>query len=254
MVYLCIGRRSATPYYIEGSGIGIYSFEELAYYIRENLLMLDTTIMDDRLCNFMDRELGLTDLADKLSHIINSGGSLTDFVEAFFFYTHFASVAEIENMKRQLASRGTLSKSEKYRMKGDFLIKGGKYTAAVNEYNMAYDCVDEEQRPKEAARILHNKGVAFARMFYFSDAAECFKRAYELNPTSQSSKEQYDSAVQIMNGYIEGVQDNLEGTAYRKYYKYKKRRENEDIASCRESLDELIEELENSYRKSFSSF
>ena len=166
MVYLCIGRRSATPYYIEGSGIGIYSFEELAYYIRENLLMLDTTIMDDRLCNFMDRELGLTDLADKLSHIINSGGSLTDFVEAFFFYTHFASVAEIENMKRQLASRGTLSKSEKYRMKGDFLVKGGRYSEAVNEYNMALDEIDLSQKPNEAARIFHNKGVAYAELFY----------------------------------------------------------------------------------------
>ncbi len=254
MVYLCIGRRSAAPYYIEGSGIGIYSFEELAYYIRENLMMLDTTIMDDKLCKYMDTELGLSSLADKLSHIINSGGSLTDFVEAFFFYTHYASQAEIENMKRQLASRGSLSKSEKYRLKGDFLIKGGKYAAAIGEYNMAYASVDEEQKPKEAARILHNKGVAYARMFYYADAKECFKKAYELNPTSQSSKEQYEEAARIMDGDIEPAAENTDNAVFRKYIKYAKRREDDSPSAKKEALDDLIDELENSYRKSFSSF
>ncbi|MCR5527234.1 MAG: tetratricopeptide repeat protein [Lachnospiraceae bacterium] len=250
MVYLCVGRRASIPYYIDTAGIGLYSAEELAYYVKENIMMLDASILDESLCKFIEKELMLPELADTLRECVMSGGSLTDFVEALMSETNLAGKEEIENMKRQLAARGTLSKSEKHRMKGDFLVKGGRYSEAVNEYNMALEEIDQTQKPNEAARIYHNKGVAYADLFYFAEAAECFRLAFELNPTSQSSKEAFSDARSLAEGNIPESAASGDSVMERRYRRYLRKVEDGDVEGSQVILTELLNDMENSYRKS----
>ena len=63
MVYECIGNMAETPYYLESACINIFSLEELAYFLYENALIVDASIMKKELCIFIDEELGLYDLA-----------------------------------------------------------------------------------------------------------------------------------------------------------------------------------------------
>ena len=56
---LCTGEPAKTPYYILGLGMNIYSCEELCFYLCENSFILDRDIMDIKLCQWIEREIGL---------------------------------------------------------------------------------------------------------------------------------------------------------------------------------------------------
>ncbi|MCR4745380.1 MAG: tetratricopeptide repeat protein [Lachnospiraceae bacterium] len=253
MLYTCVGRRSLKPYYMDGTEIGIYSAEELAYYIKENILMLDSSFMDENLCSYIESELGLGQIATELYGVINRGGSLMDFLETFFKLTGLGNENEIESMRRSLASRANMSQTEKYRLKGDFLVKGGKFSAAINEYNMALSKTDEIKKPKEAARILNNKGVAFAGMFCFDEAEDCFEHAFRLNPTASVTVEQMKAAEMMNRGKTGCSSDDCDDDIGRKFRLYLKKKENGEVSEADALIREILMDLKNNYRKSYYS-
>ena len=65
-VKLCVHETVKTPYYVEATGIHLYSIEELAYYLYENIYLIDEGMMDDRLYFWIDTALGLSKLAEKI--------------------------------------------------------------------------------------------------------------------------------------------------------------------------------------------
>ena len=63
---LCQTKKAEKPYYIENISTNIYSIEELCYYLYHNLYLIDSTIINEGLCKWLEEELGLTRLAAKL--------------------------------------------------------------------------------------------------------------------------------------------------------------------------------------------
>ena len=51
---LCHETIAALPYYIEETGINIYSMEELSYYISGNVYLLDHSFMCESLCTWVE--------------------------------------------------------------------------------------------------------------------------------------------------------------------------------------------------------
>ena len=64
---LCNQNMAAFPYYVEEAAIGVYSLEELSYYICHNVYLLRSDFMNEDLCNWLERELKLKD-AEKSRH------------------------------------------------------------------------------------------------------------------------------------------------------------------------------------------
>ena len=60
---LCVGNYSTTPYMIMGLDVQVYCAEELCYYLKENVFLLDTTLMGDGLLRWLEQECGLAELA-----------------------------------------------------------------------------------------------------------------------------------------------------------------------------------------------
>ena len=56
---LCHMSTTERPYNVVGLGINIYSGEELCYLIAQNAHTLDHDFMDERLCDFLDKQLEL---------------------------------------------------------------------------------------------------------------------------------------------------------------------------------------------------
>lgn len=77
---LCNHNMAAFPYYVEEAAIGVYSLEELSYYICHNVYLLRSDFMNEDLCNWLERELKLKDAADALREIVRKGGTLSEFV------------------------------------------------------------------------------------------------------------------------------------------------------------------------------
>ena len=63
---LCHRKKAKQPYEISRVHMRIYTIEELCYYICNNLYLIDYTIINRQLCNWIDTELDMKELADKL--------------------------------------------------------------------------------------------------------------------------------------------------------------------------------------------
>ena len=63
---LCQLKRAKMPYYIENISTNIYSIEELCYYFYHNIYLLDETILNEHLCDWLRKELGLEKLYRRL--------------------------------------------------------------------------------------------------------------------------------------------------------------------------------------------
>lgn len=56
------------------------TIEELCYYICNNLYLIDYTMVNRQLCNWIDKELELPKLAEKLREELRQNGSMEQFV------------------------------------------------------------------------------------------------------------------------------------------------------------------------------
>ena len=77
---LCHEQHAAHPYEISRIHCKIYTIEELCYYLCNNLYLIDYTIMNEQLCNWLDEELGLSVLSEQLREMMQMHGSVEKFV------------------------------------------------------------------------------------------------------------------------------------------------------------------------------
>ncbi len=217
MVYQCMGQRAEVPFLIRDAGMAVYSIEELCYYIRENMFMLDPSFLDSELIDYIRRELMLPELSEKLFVVQKNGGSFSDFVETLFRETFYVTESELNTIRRALSVKDSLSAYEKHRIRGDFLMKCGRAAPAVLEYTASLEKMDTDRMPREGARLLHNMGVAFVSQFLFDKAAEYFARAAAMDPSAEDTREQLLSAKKLSLSEeeykkwlaAEGIEDGL---------------------------------------------
>ena len=77
---LCHRKKAKQPYEISRVHMRIYTIEELCYYICNNLYLIDYTIINRQLCNWIDTELDMKELADKLREELRQNCSMEQFV------------------------------------------------------------------------------------------------------------------------------------------------------------------------------
>ena len=186
-VSVCVGNYVSIPYCIPGIEINVYCVEELCYCMKENAFLLDISMMNDDLLNWIDRECGLRDLSRRLYPLIHKQGSLSAFVVTLLNFVGLYDgqvVAEVEQVLKQGAG---LSSIEKKKSQMDYLVRKKKYFAAVRGYEGLIGRWQEQEKDGEPlpavgclAAIWHNKGVAMAGLMIYESAAECFLKAYEI--------------------------------------------------------------------------
>ncbi len=213
---LCHKSTDERPYNVVGLGINIYSGEELCYLIAQNAHTLDHDFMDDRLCEFLDKQLDLTELADKLRGILRDKGNLSDFVMAILEEIGYCDADEMRNIRQILIESAGLSPARKHKSRGDNLLRARKFARAIDEYAGTLKKIDVEAEPILYAAVLHNMGTAYAKLLLYEKAAEYYLEAYRLNMDDESlimhivscrlymTKEQFDRMV-IRYGYTERV-------------------------------------------------
>ena len=182
MTYECIGERSNKPYIIRDTQTGVYSIEELLYYIRENIFMLDPADYGKPLAAFLRKELKLQDIGEKYSSMLEEERSFADRICMLYSHTGFAGEAETETIRKALTMSEHMSNNDSHRVKGDFYLRNGRTPEAVIEYNAALSLIDESQDPCDAAKLLAGIGSAAARNFKFDRAREYFEHAHSLMP------------------------------------------------------------------------
>ena len=71
--HLCQVKKAVHPYYIESISTNIFTIEELCFYLQKNIYLIDETIMNEGLCDWIRDELGLGRLYRKLYEQLEKG-------------------------------------------------------------------------------------------------------------------------------------------------------------------------------------
>ena len=175
---LCGGPLAAMPYYIEEVSLNVYSLEELSYYVEQNLYLLGPDFMQEELCDWVEKELGLSDTAEKLREIRQSGGTLSEFVLCLLLSCGYCSSDSLRTIRRTLQEMEQKSEFECGKIRADRYLEHHKYIRSIYEYRKLLEDAKEEE-PALTGAVWHNLGTAYARLFLFDKAAECYGRAYE---------------------------------------------------------------------------
>lgn len=185
---LCNQMLAALPYYIDNASLGVYSMEELSYYIVHNVYLLEADFMNEELCTWIERELRLKDVAAQLRDILRKGGTLSEFVTCILRQSGYCDREEIRQIAGPLAEMENKSEYECGKIRADRYASNGRYTSAINEYRRLLARKDEKNEIL-VGNVWHNMGKAYAGLFLFHEAANCFKHAYDLNHNPESLRE-----------------------------------------------------------------
>ena len=187
-VSVCVGNYAKEPYRIPGLEINVFSMEELCYCMKENAFLLDLSLLDDGLLDWMEQECGLGELAQRLHPLVHRRGQLSEFAVAILRYVGFYGEEAIGEMEQALKQGAGLSGIEKRKNQIDYLVRKKKYRLALRGYDELLQNWQEQENGEAAkpapdfqAEIWHNMGVAYTGLMLSEGAAECFRQAYELS-------------------------------------------------------------------------
>ncbi len=278
-VSVCVGDYATTPYCIPGLELNVYSMEELCYCMKENAFLLDFSLMNDSLIDWIERQCGLKNLARELYQLAHRSGSLSAFAVAILTYTGLYDEKTIRETEQVLKLGAGLSTLEKRKSQVDYLVRQKKYLPALRGYdqllkNWGEFEGDPDNLPAVSTRgaILHNKGVAYAGLMLYGQAAECFLEAYKVSGLGEDYME-YLSAKRLElqeSDYVAFAAEQAENYQYvlklekrleqlaqdwelqPDYLRLYNRRElrGTDRQKYNEENDSLVQVLKSSYRKS----
>lgn len=175
----CVGSYAKIPYYVNQAGLNLYSLEELCFYLKENIYLIDREIMNNKLVEWIERELKLPELSRNLGIFIRNEGTLGGFVAMILESAFYCKKEEISRIEQIIRENSQLTVREKRKRRADHLVKKKKYQVAIDEYEaILKSCESEEQDLRMA--VYHNLGVCLANIFLFEQAAENFMKAYEI--------------------------------------------------------------------------
>ncbi|SCZ77347.1 hypothetical protein [Pseudobutyrivibrio xylanivorans] len=183
----CKNALSATPYYIEEAALNVYSLEELSYYILNNVYLLSSKLMSPELCNWVGRELKEPKLAAELQGLVQNNAPLHIFVGHILGSNGYASNKEIKDILAIIATFENKSEAERKKLRADRLMAKDKLVDAIYEYEtLLADDVAKTMPKIVEGDVYHNLGCAFSRLFFFTEAMQCFDEAYKRNQKKQS--------------------------------------------------------------------
>lgn len=185
---LCNQMLAASPYYIESAALNVYSIEELSYYMEHNLYLLETDFMNEELCVWIERELKLRETAQQLRDLCKRKGALPEFVSCILRQSGYCSPERIRQIASALTELSYKSDYECGKLRADRLIQNKRYLSGIHEYRRLL-AEKEEKNEVLVGNVWHNLGRAYACLFLFREAADCFKQAYERNQNPESLRE-----------------------------------------------------------------
>lgn len=194
---LCQVEKAKSPYYIENISVNIYSIEELCFYLRHNIYLLDETIINEELCRWIRDELKLKRLYQKLYAILDKEHTVGDFILPIFKEINYLSLAEFREMNEKLQQFAEQPEIVRRKKKADYLYENGKFVNAVKVYKKTLELRQELLKSGESpdnlgvqfvGSIYNNMGCAYGRMFQMEEAMECFQKANDMLGSEASQR------------------------------------------------------------------
>ena len=112
-------------------------------------------------------------------------GSLSAFVTIILEYVGFYDKDTIRTVENTIKSGSGLNDFEKRKLRTDHLAGKKKYPAAMEDYNALIADLEKEEKQDRVSDLLvstlYNRGVVLSSLYLYKEAAESFKRAYDIS-------------------------------------------------------------------------
>lgn len=204
--HLCQVRKAVHPYYIESISMNIYTIEELCFYLEHNIYLIDETIMNERLCDWLRDELGLARLYRKLYEQLEKQGSVGSFILPIFKEIGYLSHEEFHALQEQISQIEVQPEDLRKKLKADYLVQYQMYANAIQEYYRILKNRGPGQMGAQFyAAVLNNMAAAYARMFLYEEAADCLWKSYELVRSNE-----------VYHKYLAALSLSMKGEDYRR--------------------------------------
>ena len=186
---LC-SRKADVPYRIADADINIYSIEEFAYYLYNNAYFVDDGFFNEGLCDYIDNNLNLPKVAQKLKYAMGQRMNFVELVMIIIKSSRYYSETEIKAFEKELKSISSKGMLERMKTRADMLFENGKLGSALKTYkNILYNNMYKKENNEFYAGVYLGIGKIEGRMFYLKEALEKFKHSYELKPSDEALKE-----------------------------------------------------------------
>ena len=184
-IILGTGRYAEIPYHVEKFYVNLYSVEELCYLFVDKAELLDREVMQRDMVQWLDEQCGLNQLANTLYSLLNQNGSTVAFVGTILEYVNLYPADVVSRTEQIIRDNEGLNPYERGKAKADYMLQSKKYLTALKQYHSLLAQIPETDNLLRG-KILHNMGVACAKMFMFRQAAEQFMQAYETDENEES--------------------------------------------------------------------
>lgn len=191
---LCRSEETTKPYYISSLGIYVYSLEELCYSIYNNIYLISSDFVDEKLVEFIRYETKDKWLADELTFLREKKAGLREMVITILLYVDYYTKKEVDELRTLIDNLSALGIEERLKRRADNFLMNRKFDSAIKNYADILNEKEHLMKDDFYGNVFHNTGVAYGKMFLFEQAAECFKMAYQLNGNEESVKEYYMAA------------------------------------------------------------
>lgn len=186
-IIICKTKTADNPYTFLNTKISVYSYEELCYYIFNNMVLIGKDDLADRLSLWLRESVDMSELADRIDVMLAKNTYLQDIMVEILTYGEYYSKDEVKEFMDECKRIRTLKEYELDKKRADSYMMYKHYIKAdaiyddIIEYKESHDEFDEF-----LGNIYHNKGVAMAGNLQLEEAKECFLKAFSLNKNNES--------------------------------------------------------------------
>lgn len=271
-IIICKSKTTDNPFTFLNTRIRVFSYEELCYYIYNNMVLVSEDDMDDRLVTWISEELEMPELGDKLEALVAKNAFAQDIMVEILNYGNYYSSEEVKGFLEECQRLRSMSAPELSKKKADGYLRYKHYIKAGAIYDdiIAYK-EGRGELDEFLGNIYHNKAVALAGNLQLGEAKECYIRAYNLNHNDESLIEYFcvlavsvDTATlrkeiekrgmpetffdDLMTELGDSKEDVREMSIYNKVQKAIYNRMNGDLEEYDKRMDGVLGQLKDEFR------
>ncbi len=189
---VCASGLAEKPYRIPEVDITIYSVEELCYYIRHNIVLLQENFVNEELLTFIGEELGLLKSALRIKKSVEDKNTFLSVLVGILQEFHYFDEREIKQFRREFEDFHKLPAHIRALQKGDFLFEEAHYGGALEMYkSILQQMADGRPDPAFVSLVYQHKAVACIRLGLFEGAMESLGLAYKARPSDDLLKDAF---------------------------------------------------------------
>lgn len=186
-VILCETTPATTSYIFPNTKIEVFSYEELCFYIYNNIALISEEHIGTAMFNWIEKELHMKDLADKLRIVKEKDTTdLTDLLTTILTHVEYYSIPEIKEFILRIERMKGLTQPQFRKKQADGFLRYRKYLKAVTIYDEILEQNPDLNNEQLLGSIYHNRGVALANNFELTEAMESYLKAYEYTGNKES--------------------------------------------------------------------